>query len=62
MLTDSYKGWVGHYEYYPKEGLYYGRLLNTTDVITFQGCDPDQLQVDFENAVDDYVEFKNASI
>ncbi len=56
MVTNNYKGWTGIYEYDPEYKIYHGQLLNTTDVITFQGDTVATMQQDFEQAVDEYIE------
>ena len=59
MVTNNYKGWIGIYEYDAEYSMYHGRLLNTTDIITFEGHTINDLQKDFQDAVDDYLDFRS---
>ena len=40
----SYKGYTGLYSFDPDAGIFHGEVLNLTDIITFQGDSPDELQ------------------
>jgi predicted HicB family RNase H-like nuclease len=55
MLT--YKGYTGHVEFDAEAGLLHGEVLDTRDVITFQGRSVDELERAFRDSVDDYLDF-----
>jgi len=55
MLT--YKGYTGHVEYDDEAGIFHGEVLDTRDVITFQGMTVDEIEDAFRASVDDYLEF-----
>lgn len=53
----EYKGYTGHAEFDSEAGLFHGEVLETRDVITFQGVSVEELAQAFRDSVDDYVEF-----
>ena len=53
----EYKGYVGKVEFDDEAGLFYGEVLDTRDVITFQGKTVDELQAAFQGSIDDYLAF-----
>ncbi len=53
----KYKGYRGHAEYEEEAGLFHGEVLDTRDVITFQGTSVEELEQAFKASVDDYLEF-----
>lgn len=53
-----YRGFVGSVEYDSKDDIYYGKLLNAKDLISYHGYDIDDLKKNFKEAVDEYIEFK----
>ncbi len=55
MLT--YKGYTGHVEFDDEAGLFHGEVLDTRDVITFQGQSVDEIETAFRESVDDYLAF-----
>jgi len=55
MLT--YKGYTGHVELDSEAGVFHGEVLDTRDVITFQGTSVEDLTQAFRDSVDDYLEF-----
>jgi predicted HicB family RNase H-like nuclease len=44
-------------EFDEKAGVFHGEVINTRDVITFQGSSVKELKQAFEDSVDDYLEF-----
>lgn len=46
MLT--YKGYTGHVEYDDESGIFHGEVLDTRDVITFQGTTVDAIETAFQ--------------
>ena len=53
----TYKGYEGKVEFDEEAGVFAGEVLNTRDVITFQGESVDELRKAFEESIDDYLEF-----
>lgn len=55
MLT--HKGYTGHIEFDDEARVFHGEVLDTRDVITFQGSSVEELIQAFQDSVDDYLEF-----
>ena len=53
----EYKSYKGHVEFDPDAGLFHGEILDTRDVITFQGTSVQELELAFRDSIDDYLEF-----
>jgi len=53
----EHKGYVGHVEYDDKAEIFHGEIINTRDVITFQGKSVDELQAAFVDSIEDYLEY-----
>jgi predicted HicB family RNase H-like nuclease len=53
----EYKGYTGHVEFDAQAGIFHGEVLDTRDVITFQGRSVKELQKAFRDSIEDYVEF-----
>jgi predicted HicB family RNase H-like nuclease len=53
----EYKGYVGYVEYDDGQGIFHGEVLNTKDVITFQGSSVSELRRAFKDSIEDYLEF-----
>jgi predicted HicB family RNase H-like nuclease len=53
----KYKGYSGHVEYDDEAKLFHGDVLDTRDVITFQGTNVDEIEQAFRDSVDDYLDF-----
>ncbi len=53
----KYKGYEGGVEFDEDAGVFHGEVLNTRDVITFQGTSVEELKRAFEESVDDYLAF-----
>lgn len=52
-----YKGYVGHVEFDDESGIFHGEVLDTRDVITFQGKSVEELESAFRDSIEDYLEF-----
>ena len=52
-----YKGYIGHVEFDDEAGIFHGEVLDTRDVITFQGKSVKQLETAFRDSIEDYLEF-----
>jgi predicted HicB family RNase H-like nuclease len=53
----TYKGYQAKVELDEEAGIFHGEVINTRDVITFQGSSVGELKQAFEDSVDDYLEF-----
>ncbi|HTP88905.1 MAG TPA: type II toxin-antitoxin system HicB family antitoxin [Bryobacteraceae bacterium] len=53
----NYKGYEGVATFDEDAGLFRGEVINTRDVITFQGSSVRELRKAFRDSVDDYLEF-----
>lgn len=53
----EYKGYVGAVTFDTDAGLFHGDVLNTRDVITFQGDSVSELTKAFRESIDDYLAF-----
>ena len=54
----EYKGYIGSIEYKSEDKLHYGSLLNIDDFVNYHAANVIDLEKQFHNAVDDYIEFK----
>lgn len=53
----EYKGYVGKVEFDDEALIFHGEVVNTRDVITFQGTSVAELTRSFRESVDDYLKF-----
>ena len=53
----EYKGYIGKVEFDDVAGIFHGEVVNTRDVITFQGHSVAQLKKAFRDSVQDYLAF-----
>jgi predicted HicB family RNase H-like nuclease len=53
----EYKGYLGIVEYDDKAKVFHGDIINTRDVITFQGTSVQEIENAFKESVDDYLEW-----
>jgi len=51
----EYKGYVGVVEYDSEARLFHGDVVNTRDVLTFQGRTVDEIDRAFKDSIDDYL-------
>lgn len=52
-----YKNYVGHVEFDDEAEIFHGEVVNTRDVITFQGKTVKELKKAFIDSVEDYLNF-----
>ena len=52
-----YKGYAASVEFDDNVGVFHGEVVNTQDVITFEGTSVDELVRAFHDSVDDYLVF-----
>ena len=53
----EYKGYIGVFDYDEDSDLFEGSIANIKDLILFQGKSMENLQVDFQDAVNDYIDW-----
>jgi len=53
----EYKGYIGNIEYDDQAEIFHGEVINTRDVITFQGTSVTELRKAFKDSIDDYLAF-----
>lgn len=53
----TYKGYIGKIDYDDEVGTFHGEVVNTRDVITFQGKSVSELKRSLKDSVEDYLEF-----
>ena len=53
----KYKGYIGHVEFDEDADIFHGEVINTRDVITFQGNAVKALKKAFTDSIDDYLAF-----
>jgi len=52
----KYKDYSGSVEYSDEDGVFFGRIVGINDRITFDGDNVKSLRINFEEAVDGYLE------
>ena len=52
----KYKGYNGTIEYSKEDDLLFGKLLGIESLILYEGKSGSELEVDFKEAIDDYLE------
>ena len=57
MSTITYKGYESVVEYDEDAELFHGEVVNTRDVITFQGGSVEELKTALADSVEDYLAF-----
>ncbi|MDI6792311.1 MAG: type II toxin-antitoxin system HicB family antitoxin [bacterium] len=53
----SYKGYIGKVEFDGEAKIFYGKVINTRDKITFQSDNAKQLEQEFCSSIDTYLKF-----
>ncbi|MBQ9459292.1 MAG: type II toxin-antitoxin system HicB family antitoxin [Oscillospiraceae bacterium] len=51
----KYKGYIGRVTFDDEQHIFTGEIVNTRDVITFQGSSVQELEAEFRNSVEDYL-------
>jgi predicted HicB family RNase H-like nuclease len=54
--TIEYKGYIGSIEYSPQDKCFFGKLEMIDDLVTFEADNAQELENNFRNAVDEYLE------
>jgi predicted HicB family RNase H-like nuclease len=53
----EYMGYTGHVEFDDEAAIFHGEVVDTRDVITFQGTTVEEIEEAFRESIDDYLEF-----
>ena len=53
----KYKGYTGRVEYDDEAKIFHGEVIDTKDVITFQGTTVTEIEKAFRESVEDYLDF-----
>jgi predicted HicB family RNase H-like nuclease len=53
----EFKGYLGRVEFDDEAGIFHGEVINTRDVITFQGATVHELRRAFRDSVEEYLAF-----
>ena len=53
----EYKGYIAHVELDDEAGVLHGEVINTRDVITFEGTSIEEVRQALADSVDDYLAF-----
>jgi predicted HicB family RNase H-like nuclease len=56
MTTMTHNGYIASIELDEDAGLFHGEVINTRDVLTFQGRTPEELRTAFADTIADYVD------
>ncbi|CAL2109798.1 protein of unknown function [Tenacibaculum sp. 190130A14a] len=52
----TYRSYNGSTEYSKEDNIYYGKIINITNLVSYEGASVKELEENFKNAVDDYLE------
>jgi len=53
----EYQGYIGMVEFDDKAKIFHGEVINTRDVITFQGTSVEEIENAFKGSIEDYLEW-----
>ena len=53
----EYQGYIGVVEFDDKAKIFHGEVINTRDVITFQGTSVEEIENAFRGSIEDYLEW-----
>ena len=54
--TVEYSGYIGSIEYSPEDKCFFGKLEMIDDLVTFEATTAEDLETNFHNAVDEYIQ------
>ena len=54
--TIEYNGYIGSIEYSPEDRCFFGKLEMIDDLVTFEATTAEELENNFRNAVDEYIQ------
>jgi predicted HicB family RNase H-like nuclease len=53
----EYRSYIGHFIFDEKKNIFYGRVTNTRDVITFQGKSIKETKQNFRDAINEHLDW-----
>lgn len=53
----EYKGYFSKIQYSAEDNVLHGKIEGVADLVTFESSNCDEIEMEFRNAVDDYLEF-----
>lgn len=53
----EYKGYNGTVEYSAEDNVLFGKVIGIKNLISYEGKSVEELKTDFEDAIDDYIEY-----
>ena len=53
----NYKGYIGHVVFDDEVDIFHGEVINTRDVITFQGKSTDEIKQALRDSIDTYLDY-----
>ena len=53
----EYKGFIGNVEFDAEAKIFHGDVINTRDIITFQGKSVQEIEKAFRESIDDYLDW-----
>ncbi len=51
----EYRGYIGHFSFDEEKMMFFGKVANSHDFITFQGKSVSELKLNFRNSVEEYI-------
>lgn len=54
--TIEYNGYIGSIEYSAEDKCFFGKVEMIDDLVTFEASHAEELEINFQNAVDEYIE------
>ena len=54
--TIEYNGYIGSIEYSPQDRCFFGKLEMIDDLVTFEAVSAEDIETNFHNAVDEYIQ------
>jgi predicted HicB family RNase H-like nuclease len=51
----EYKGYIGHFSFDEEKKMFFGKVANCHDFITFQGKSVSELKQSFRDSVEEYI-------
>ena len=58
LPTLHYKGYTTQIKYVVEDDVFYGKIDNVKDLVTFEATYKEDIEKEFHSAVDDYIEFR----
>jgi len=53
----EYKGYIGHFAFDEEKLMFFGKVANSHDLITFQGNSVKEIKFAFKDSIDEYIDW-----